>query len=339
MPHKSFGVECNQDCKHYVPTNGNVLIIKLGAMGDVIRTTPLLDRICQRDPEVRIFWLTRFPEILPKSVDWPIPFTLESITWLRSIPFKLSINLDKDPEACAILDQCQSFEKAGFGLTNGMPGPINKSAEQKFLTGISDEYSRKNKKHYLEEIFEICGWNFDGEHYQLPEPCTNRRIEDYHPQEKVIGLNTGCGSRWKTRLWPEKYWIELSRLLLSKGFRPILLGGPDEDEKNARIASTTGADYLGVFPILEFIGLMEKCELVVSAVTMAMHIAIGLNKPLVLFNNIFNPCEFYFYQDSIILSPSKHCDCFYLPECLHGESCMKDLSVKSVFEAVEKLMK
>ena len=38
-------------------------------------------------------------------------------------------------------------------------------------------------------------------------------------------------------------------------------------------------------------------DLVVTAVTMAMHIALGLGKKLVLFNNIFNPHEFELYFD------------------------------------------
>jgi heptosyltransferase-2 len=307
-------------------------------MGDVIRTTPLLEKIRKEFPKRRIFWLTQYPDILPKEVDWPLLFTLESLTWIRSLHFDWAVNLDKDPEACALLEQCHSKEKAGFGLAKGMPAPVNARAEAKFYTGISDSFSQKNRKHYLEEIFEICGWQFNGEKYLLPPPGENPRITAFKSDKKIIGLNTGCGARWSTRLWPEDYWTELCQELLVKGYHPLLLGGPKEDEKNNRIARATGADYLGVFPILDFIGLMKKCHVVVTSVTMAMHIAVGLGLPLVLFNNIFNPHEFYFYRNSIIVSPSTKCDCYYRPECIHGESCMKDLKVGTVLNAIAKLV-
>ncbi|NOX48739.1 MAG: glycosyltransferase family 9 protein [Chlorobi bacterium] len=307
-------------------------------MGDVIRTTSLLQRFKIEFPTARIFWLTKFKDILPNEIDWPLEYTLENLTWIKSIPFEMGINLDKDPEACALMDQLTINNKFGFGLSGGMPAPLNSLAEHKFLTGISDDLSKKNRKHYLEEIFEICGLEYRGEEYLLPEPCYNKRIEEFVSPRKVVGLNTGCGGRWVTRLWPENYWEELAVRLMDSGYTVLLLGGPEEHEKNCRIAKKTSANYLGVFPILEFLGLIQKCDLVVTAVTMAMHLAIGLKIPLILFNNIFNPNEFHFFTKSTILTPAKQCECYYRPKCIHEKSCMYDLSVDSVFKEIQRLV-
>ncbi len=43
-PHKTKGVHC-ENCPDYDATEKNILVIKLAAIGDVIRTTPLLHRI------------------------------------------------------------------------------------------------------------------------------------------------------------------------------------------------------------------------------------------------------------------------------------------------------
>lgn len=337
FPHKEHGVECSYECSYLEPTEGDILIIKLAARGDVIRTTPIITKCKQTYPSARIFWLTKFSDVLPSNVDVPMEFTLENITCLRSTSFDIGINLDKEPEACALMEQLTIKKKHGFGLKNGVPAPLNTSATHKFLTGISDQLSKENKKHYLEEIFKICGWEYNEEEYLLPEAESNSVIDKFIPSKKVIGLNTGCGYRWITRIWPEEYWIELSKKLRNSGYLVLLLGGPEEHEKNRRISDQTGADYLGVFPIREFLGLMEKCDVVVTAVTMAMHFAIGLKIPLILFNNIFNPNEFHFFAPSKILSPDRTCDCYYRPTCVHGESCMKDLHVGTVFEAIQSL--
>ena len=48
-PHKQTGVHCN-GCPHYDPLKERILIIKLGAIGDVIRTTPILHRLKKEFP-------------------------------------------------------------------------------------------------------------------------------------------------------------------------------------------------------------------------------------------------------------------------------------------------
>ena len=70
---------------------------------------------------------------------------------------------------------------------------------------------------------------------------------------------------------------------------------------------------------------------------MAMHLTIGLQKKIVLFNNIFNKYEFELYGRGEILEPDFDCDCFYAPTC--PNDCMQYLSVKKVFDACQRLLK
>ena len=116
-----------------------------------------------------------------------------------------------------------------------------------------------------------------------------------------------------------------------------MLGGKSEDEQNRYIAEESGAKYLGFFPFNEFISLVDKCAVIVSTVTMAMHVAIGLKKPLVLLNNIFNPHEFHFFSESMILGPDKECECYYRPTCINEISCIADVKADMVFDAINKL--
>ncbi len=336
-PHKEQGVECSLICEFYEPTGGNILIIKLGAMGDVIRTTPLLFRIKREYPNHRIFWLTHFVDVLPDIIDEPLNFSIESITYLKSINFDFGINLDKEPEACALMEQLNIKDKYGFGLIHDMPAPINDLANHKFKTGISDSYSKANTQHYLQEIFSIFGWKYNGEEYHLPGTRSNTTIDAISKNKTYIGLNTGCGERWTSRQWPYENWTDLIIKLQKEGFNVLLLGGKSEDLRNKEISKLTGAEYTGFFQFDEFISLVDKCEIVVSTVTMAMHVAIGLKKPLVLLNNIFNSNEFYFFNDSIILEPERECECYYRPTCVNEISCIAEVTAEQVFTAIKKL--
>ena len=335
---KSYGVHC-EDCKYYKRSDGKILIIKLGAIGDVIRTTPLLHGFEKEFPNYEIWWLTLTPDVLPSSIDKILQFNLENILWLKELHFDWLINLDKDPHACSLALSISANKKSGFILKNGKPAPIDNIAEHKFYTGIFDDYSKNNTKSYLEEIFEILGWEFNGEEYIL-EKSNNYSFEIPNNGAKIIGLNTGCGARWSSRLWSEDNWAELIRLIQNHGYFPLLLGGEAEDKRNLSLHKRTNASYLGYFPLQKFISLLSNVDLLVTGVTMALHLGIGLKKKIVLFNNIFNPNEFELYGRGVIVQPEKECKCYFQPKCINPEYfCMDYIYPEVVFNEIEKVLK
>ncbi|MCX7909254.1 MAG: glycosyltransferase family 9 protein [Ignavibacteria bacterium] len=336
-PHKKFGVLC-ADCNYYIPQENIILIIKLGAIGDVIRTTPLLFRIFEEHPKSAVWWLTHFPEVVPSLVDKVLPFNLESIILLQQTEFAKVINLDKDNYACALAKSLKAKEKFGFTLSEGKPAPVNQYSFHKFLTGIFDPVNQENTKSYLQEIFEIVGWEYRGEEYIL-EVDNSERWNLPNDGKPIVGLNTGCGGRWVSRLWPDHCWGELVKLLQEHNYFPLLLGGKAEDDKNKRLSETTGAYYPGTYDLKKFISLVNQCDLVVTAVTMALHIAIGLKKKVVLFNNIFNRHEFELFGRGVIIEPERPCRCFFSPRCNNTEYfCMDYIFPSKVFEEIKILL-
>jgi heptosyltransferase-2 len=340
IPHKEYGVHCideqGHDCAHYEKRTSKILLIKLGAIGDVIRTTPLLRRLSDSHPHAQIWWLTLTPEIIPSTVDVVLPFTTQSLAALRATQFDLIINLDKDIEACGLTATLSAGAKKGFVLKEGKVAPIDNDAVPKFMTGIFDDLSRNNIKTYQEEIFEIAGMKFAGQKYILDSFTHNGYTWKLPKKKKIVGLNTGCGGRWVSRLWAEKNWLALAKKLKKADYLPLFLGGAHEDKKNRRLAQKSGGLYLGHFPLPQFINLVDQCKLVVTAVTMAMHIAIGLNKKIVLFNNIFNRHEFELYGLGEILEPEFDCPCYYSPVC--PNNCMQYIYTDRVFRTCQKLL-
>ncbi len=333
-PHKEQGVHC-EDCPDFVERSGRILLIKLGAAGDVVRTTPLLAPLRRDFPNHLITWVTLFPDLVPKSVPDRRLLDAATILWARNTCFDLVINLDKDAEACALATEVTATERIGFLLDdNGFCVPAeDDAASDKFLTGLFDDVSQANDQSYPEEIFAICGYAFDGEEYEIEKPETAPEVT-VPDGRAVVGLNTGCGGRWTSRLWPDEHWASLVGLLRAQGLGVMLLGGPEEHKRNTHLAQVTDAVYPGTFSLLNFVGVMDRCDVVVTAVTMAMHLAIGLQKQLVLFNNIFNPAEFELYGRGEIISPDKECQCYFAPRCREDEPCMPTLRPDAVCDAV-----
>ena len=379
-PNKQFDVQCD-DCSHYDNTKSSIkkldtkelilkeiykicnfsnlvskkesttevanktkiLFIKLGAIGDVIRTTPLLERYKKEFGDCHFSWITHSPQVLPKEqVDLVYKWNESSVSFLAHQNFDIAINLDKDKEACMFLALVNSKKKFGFIWQDGHINTATDQAEHKLITGIFDHISKKNTKNYLEEIFEICHFDFNGEEYQinLHQDLSNawsKRLDELAGDKIIIGLNTGCGLRWKTRLWPKKYWINLINELEKQGYFCLLMGGKDEDKMNRFYAKETNATYLGTFSLEEFIAITNNTDIIVTPVSMMMHIALALSKQLMLFHNIFNVNEFELYNRGVIIEPTSGCDCYFGSTCSRKKSCMQDISVQDVLVNIAML--
>jgi ADP-heptose:LPS heptosyltransferase len=341
-PNKLYGVSC-MNCSHYEKISTRILIIKLGALGDVIRSTPLLEPLRHKFPNAHITWLTLNPSILPPDkIDEILPLNFINLYNIENSTFDVAINLDKDKEACILLNKLSASEKYGYTWINNHIAPATKNAEHKLLTGFFDDLSKSNTKNYIQEIFEICHFEFNGEDYQINlneklSSSWNEKLLSLSEGKKIVGLNTGCGPRWNTRLWKDEYWIETASQLRNKGYFPIFLGGELEHEKNQRLSEQANVYYPGHFSLEEFIALTNCCETIITQVTMMMHIATALRKKMVLMNTIFNPHEFELYGRGVIIGPEKGCDCYFGNSCIHNEPCMLLITPESVVQAINNL--
>ena len=322
-----------------------ILFIKLGAIGDVIRTTPLIEKYKNEYGDCHFSWITHSPQVVPKDeVDLIYKWNEYSVSLLANQEFDIAINLDKDQEACMLLSHVNAKDKFGFIWQDGHINIATEKAENKLITGLFDHISKKNRKNYLEEIFEICHFEFNKEEYliNLNEDLSNQWKEKFKrlaSGKTIIGLNTGCGLRWKTRLWPKDYWVELIKDLEKQGYFCLLMGGPDEDETNRYYQSKTGATYLGTFSLEEFIAITNNTDIIVTPVSMMMHIALALKKQLMLFHNIFNVHEFELYGRGVIIEPNSGCDCYFGNSCSREKRCMNDISVQDVLSNIVVLNK
>jgi ADP-heptose:LPS heptosyltransferase len=338
IPHKKHGYHCSS-CAEYTPVSKRILIVKLGAIGDVIRTTPLVVKFRHLFPNCKITWLTWTPDILPQSqIDEILKWDYNSLLYVQQSSWDIAINLDKEKEAGALLKILDAKEKFGYVLKDNEIQPVNALAMHKFLTGMFDDVSKANTKSYLQEIFEICGYTHQGEPYLMDTHDDKGYTWNLPTGKKIIGMNTGCGGRWTTRLWSIDKWVELVALLKQQhpDAEILLLGGEAEHARNTEIQQRSGATYLGYFGLNEFINLVNQCHLVITQVTMGMHITLALGKKIVLMNNIFNPHEFDLFGKGEIVAPNKACKCFYRGSCVDGVSCMEQLPAAKIMDAVKR---
>lgn len=350
-----FRRECD-GCPHYAPFGKRILIIKLAALGDVLRTTPLLRGLKASYPDCHITWLTEsgaMPLLQGVSgIDRLLPFNFETILPLRHEGFDQLYCFDKEPKAVALAMEVPAAERIGFGMTKyGNVAALSPNSEYMFELGINDHLKfRVNQKTYPELIYECAGLPYtEPQEYVFPDLSAEiAEAKDFlaargvEPGALKIGLNTGAGDVFATKKWTEEGYAELASLLArSLGATVLLLGGPRETERNARIAAAANPAPIDTgthHSIRRFAGILGNLDLMVTGDTLAMHIAIGLKIPVLVIFGATCPQEIEIYGRGAKVVADCECSPCYLRECSKETSCMQTIPASRIFEAAARLL-
>src|SRR5579859_868164 len=242
-PHKAEGVVC-KDCPRYDPVEERVLIIKLDAAGDVLRTTSILPAFKKANPRLSIWWVTEAfsKPLLEKNpyIDVLLPVDPALPGLLGSASFARAFNFDMGRKAASILAGANAPVKKGFGLSKeGAVVPLEPSAETWFEMGIFDPVKRANRRTYQDHLFKLGGFTYSSEEPQLILTDKERewarefsRKNKIFKLQKIVGFNIGAGGRWPMKRWRLEGFAWLAKQLKKKhpSLGILLYGGPEERE-------------------------------------------------------------------------------------------------------------
>jgi heptosyltransferase-2 len=249
----------------------NVLIIKLGATGDVVRTTTLLRRLSGH-----ITWLTEAKNtVLLEGVQE----SLKCVCWeqrdqIEHTPYDLVINLEDTQEVGSFVKLLEYKQLFGAYLDSGNSLRYTDDSRPWFDLGILSRYGKQqadqlkyeNRRTYQELIFEGLGWRFEGERYCLPEPTKTVLKGDV-----AIAPHAGL-------IWPMKNWAHY-----------------DDLENTLR----RNGLIVNVLPkrlsLLEHLGDVSQHRCLVSGDTLPMHLALGSEVACVSLFSCTSPWEIHDY--------------------------------------------
>jgi lipopolysaccharide heptosyltransferase II len=252
----------------------NVLIVKLGATGDVVRTTPLL-----RCLSGSVTWLTASKnkpllEGLSGARAEVHPISWEDRSTLAGRSFDLVISLEDDVETAAVLKTVQTGRL--FGAYSDDQGRMFYTADSSRWFELSlisihgrekaDELKFRNRRSYQEFVFEGLGLKFDGQQYLLPPTPAPDLQGD-------VAIAPEAGPVWPMKKWAHYDW--LASELESRGLRVNFL--PTRPTLLQHLADVRG----------------HRC--LVSGDSLPMHLALGSNVPSVALFNCTSPWEIYDY--------------------------------------------
>lgn len=351
IPSKTEGKKCD-DCNYYEAVEYKVIIIKLDAVGDVLRTTSILPSIKRKFPKSHITWITKrnATELFNNNPFVDELFIFENndtVARLLVEKFDLLIHPDASPVSASLATICNAKSKKGYLLDEkGKVIPVNNDAVEWLEMGAFDELKKKNKKTYQEIIHTIAGLDYQKDEIQvhLNQLETDFKSNFYQSNglnrfKYIVGLNTGAGTRWQYKQWSIEGYIELiEKMSADKEIGVLLYGGPDEVERNKILKQRfpflidTGTDN----SIREFFALLDLSDVIVTSDTMALHAATALKKKIICLFGPTSHAEIEDYGRIEKIIPDLDCVVCYKPRCDFEKTCMGSITCDMVYKSVIK---
>lgn len=349
-PHKLRGKEC-ATCDEHDPVRARILVVKLAAPGDVLRTTSLLPAIHRRWPGAHVTWLTR-----PAAVELfegntlvdEVLSTGDAVTAarMRVQEYDAALCPDADPEAAVLAAAADARARLGFTAdARGGVVPLGPGAEHWFRMGLSDDLKKANTRTYQELAAAVLELDpaAVGEPILEPADADRRAAGAFrqglgHPGP-LVGLNTGAGGRWAYKQWTLEHQRGFLRRMAERGLGVLLLGGPEEVERHRELMAA--ARGLPVFDAgnhngyRRFAALVELCSAIVTGDTLAVHVAAARRVPAVVLFGPTSAAEIELYgRGEKVLPPDLDCLGCYLPICDVRPHCQARILPEMVEAAV-----
>lgn len=297
-------------------TPRSLLVVRLGAMGDVIHSMYAVSALRAASPQLRIGWVVeeRWTELLGaknerrsgmRTAGRPLVdfvHTVNTKKWRRAL-FASETRGDVNNVFREIREQrydiAADFQGAiksavisrfaGARSTIGMANPREAPARLLYAQRVTTHGAHVVEQyHSLAEA--IAGTTLP---YVAPEfprdeqadtAISTKLAGSNHP---IAVLNPGAG--WAAKQWPAERYGEVARALAQDGLKPIINFGPGEEElANAAMAASEGAATMLSCSVGELISLLRRARLFIGGDTGPLHLAAALKVPIVA---IFGPTD------------------------------------------------
>ena len=332
------------------PKNKQIIIVKLDAVGDVLRTTSILPSLKQKYPDSDITWITKersFPVLRDNELIDEIYFAEEEPENIYAHDFDIAINLDSGRESCEIMNNIRAKECYGYYLANGKPYPFNKQALEWYLMGVDDNRKKANMKTYHRIIHEICMLEYTGS-----KPSMNISREKKLSAElisekfglgnydKFILINLGGGNRWQYKKWTKEGYAGLVNMLseTKKNYAIGVIAGDEDKDFYKDVLHMIGKnDNIITFgyknSMDDFMGIVYLADKIFTSDSLALHIATALNKYVVVITGPTSHTELdVFGRGKILFSDKVDCLTCYLNRCDKTVNCMNTIEAGEVLK-------
>jgi len=335
---------------HEVKKEKKILVIKLGAMGDLILAVPSLRMLRERYPEARLSLLV---DKKIASVASACPYLDEVIpvdrARLSHLPFllKLAKKFRRDGYDISVDFQNSKWTHL-FAFLAGIPQRYGfRRGKMGFLLNRAERYAQVPEPPVQNQyrILKRLGVQKFSDKLELwSDPRSQKNIEERLAAagaKKRVGFVMGSSPKWPTKRWPAASFRALADKLRDElDCQIFLIGASSEAAEAEKFAAEAGEgvfNWAGKTSPRELVAAVKAMDAVVTGDTAPLHIAAAVNTPVVAF---FGPTDSRRHmppaEQATVLSRRLPCQPCYKGKCRNPETlaCLARISAQEVFEAV-----
>lgn len=312
-----------------------ILFLTLSNLGDIILTTPVLEKLHEEFPQAKIDVITGSPG--------------ESI--FKAHPAVRDVLLRKRRQN--LLERTRElfdFRKKKYDMVVDLKNTlIPYLAGAKYHTGLSLFRTLCHKKdEHLAKLKAFGIDSFSGSRFFLPVKEEEKRqidelLERVSVTGKMVVINPGAKSHLKR--WEARKYAELSDRLVSELGCKVFVTGSENDlevaEEFKSLVKNPAIDLCAKTSLGALAELMKRADLVITNDSAPLHAASAVNAPVVA---VFGPSNDKKYgplsDKNIVVKPEKECRPCEKALCSRGPAagCIVDIDVEDVYSAAKELL-
>lgn len=326
----------------------NILIVRLGALGDIVHAIPAAAALRRAYPDARIDWVVeaKHREILDlvPVIDRVVPLEkasmgawMQSTRELRMVRYDVALDFQGLMKSAILARASGAARVLGFSIWH-----LREKGARPFYSESVDTGEGERRHVLFKNLQLISALGVENAAIEFPLAHVESAARD-----AILEMSAGApfalinpGAAWPNKRWAPERFGELAVFLRDvRGLRVFVLWGPGEESLAGDVvAASAGAATLA--PPTRIADLVEICRsaaLMVSGDTGPLHIAAAVGTPIV---GIFGPTDPgrngpWAAQD-VTVSRFETCGCHYARRCHQDAWCLDGVLPFELSAAVQR---
>lgn len=333
-----------------------ILLVRLGALGDVVHAIPVAAALRRAFPSARLDWLVSAKhrailDLVP-VIDRRIVLDgdrstggaslLRAVRELRRSEYDVAIDLQGLVKSAVLARSAGAGRVLGFATSY-----LRERLARPFYTDVYDPgcrgiYDPRETRHVVEinlGLLEPLGIPVAPPEFPI-DRVDSAVAADVRRQTAGRYALLNPGAHWPNKRWPPSRLGKVAAALRERhGLMSVALWGHGEHELADEVVAHADGAAMALPPvsIADLVALTRGASVMVSGDTGPAHIAAAVGTPLV---GIFGPTRPSrngpWAPKDLTVSRADVCQCHHLRRCTLDRMCLLDIDVEEVLDAVER---
>jgi lipopolysaccharide heptosyltransferase I len=334
----------------------SVLIVRLGALGDIVHALPLAAALRAASPTARIDWLVdvkhRAILDLAGGLTTIVPIDTRLATGPTGVVAVVrtlrAARYDVAVDAQGLIKSAVLARLAGAGRVVGLAPAHLREPQARRAYGETVDPAGGHVVDKALALAQALGAPAGPPRFDLRPPATDivaraRGALGIGPSQPFAVLNPGAA--WPNKRWPaDRFGALARRIHAGRGWPSIVAWGPGEEALAAAVVAAAHAGGPATIAAAappttlgELVALVAAAGLVVSGDTGPLHLAAAMGTPIVGLYGPTDPARNGPWAPAdLTLSRHQRCACHHQRRCTATSWCLEDIDVDEVTAAVDR---